>query len=210
MKELKDPKARLRICLLCILFIAIIVNGCNTAEKKETAAKNTEKHKNTVDKVIKNNGAEVLDTSEDGGTIPPASDPLGAVQLFYQGFNEHNSDYMEAATLDGAEFEMLAVIGSNEAEYWENHDSDQGSYFNVGIFTSYEISAEVQKPVADLASLQDSLASDYDFQGTLEEAYEIDFNRIIHGTEGTVTKKNNYALVVKTDGYWYIVKRELS
>ena len=44
----------------------------------------------------------------------------------------------------------------------------------------------------------------------VEEAYEIDFNRIIHGTEDTVTKKNNYALVVKTDGYWYLVTRELS
>lgn len=210
MKESKNLKTRLGICLLCILFITIMVNSCNTAEKKDTPARSKEKQKNTVDKIIKNNSGEVLDTPEDDGAIPPATDPLGAVQLFYQGFNEHNTDYMDAAALDGTEAGMKAVLGNDIAEYWENHDADQGSYFNVGIFTSYEITAEVQKPVADLASLQDSLASDYGFQGTIEEAYEIDFNRIIHGTEDTVTKKNNYALVVKTDGYWYLVKRELS
>ena len=95
MKESKNLKTRLGICLLCILFITIMVNSCNTAEKKDTPAKSKEKQKNTVDKIIKNNSREVLDTPEDDGAIPPATDPLGAVQLFYQGFTEKEREQFE-------------------------------------------------------------------------------------------------------------------
>lgn len=214
MKELKIKKRPQMVFIGCILLIAIVVvmSGCKS--EKEPIVKDADETEDIADEEKTESKTEDRaeeQAEEDKDTIRPAEDAPDVVRLFYRGYNEHNSDYMKMALLDEAEDIILYVVfGNDEAAMWENHDTSQGSYFNIGVFASYEIEIAAENPVEDLVSVQNSLASDYGFERTVEDACEVQFNRIIHGTERTITKEDNSALAVKIDGYWYMAKYTLS
>lgn len=212
MKKLKIKKRSQVVFIGCILLIVIVMSGCKP--EKEPVGKNAGETEDLADEEKTEPKTEYKaeeHAEEDEDTIRPAENAPDAVRLFYRGYNEHNSDYMKMALLDEAEDILLYVVfGNDEAAMWENHDTSQGNYFNIGVFTSYEIEIVSENPVEDLPSVQNSLASDYEFERTIEDACEIQFNRIIHGTERTITKEDNSALAVKIDGYWYMAEYTLS
>lgn len=201
---------------------ALLFNGCATesgtpqkAVEKESAsmemdskAESVNKAEESSEETEKENADAILESVE--SQIQPAATRQEALDLYDKAFTEHDFAYLLAACIEPYGQQNIDFLIPNglmsEEEYWGEYDDSQGRYYNIGVFESYfsEITAETQ--VEDLETIEEELLQVYGYSCTIQEAYEVTYNRTAVGTEGTAVNEGYHVQMVLMDGSWYISK----
>ncbi|MCI8549479.1 MAG: hypothetical protein HFI68_02600 [Lachnospiraceae bacterium] len=204
---------------IMVFFIA----GCGKDEKKpsvsfESGKETREEAKDRKETVpsqpemktaVSTDGStENIDEETVAGNVPisPAATPAEVLALIDRAFTDHDFDYLRAAGIEPyvQEYMKFILSGAPEEEYWAEYDDMQGSYYDVGLFESYTSEITDETRIEDLKGLEAYLLSEYNFSCTVQDAYEITYNRIVAGTEGSSTNEGYQAKIIQVDGFWYI------
>ena len=215
-----------RILLMVLMAAALCLNGCGDGTvNSQTAEEMKEEELNSEDEAEKETGEEteaVQEQAETESTAPvsesgaeqiaPAVTRNEALTLYDQAFNEHNFSYLLAACVEPYGKENVDFLLANgllsEEEYWGAYDGSQGSYYEIGVFERYssEITSETQ--IEDLKAIEDELFQTYGYECTVQEAYDVTYNRTAIGTEGSAVSEGYRLQMVCIDGCWYIWKMQ--
>ena len=215
-------KKQMAILLAGMLAAALLVNGCaageGTPQKVEetesmpaemnSEAESADKEEESVEETEAESTAAVSESAE--SRISPAATRQEALDLYDKAFAEHDFAYLLAACIEpyGQQNVVFLAPGGSMSEeaYWGEYDDSQGRYYDIGVFESYssEITAETQ--VEDTKAIEEELLQAYGYSCTVEEAYEVTYNRMASGTEGTAVNEGYRAQMVLVDGGWYISK----
>ena len=202
--------------------VALLFNGCATGEGSPQTAVEDESASMEMGSEAEsvNNAEESSEETEKENTdavsesaesqIQPAATRQEALDLYDKAFTEHDFAYLLVACIEPYGQQNIDFLVPNglmtEDEYWEEYDESQGLYYEIGVFESYssEITAETQ--IEDLKTIEEELLQVYGYSCTVQEAYEVTYNRVAAGTEGTAVNEEYHAQMVLVDGSWYISK----
>ena len=125
-----------------------------------------------------------------------------AIDLYVKGIEEQEIDTF----LDAYGSFLVEEFADGEGEeyleeVYEEYESEAGSDLKI----SYEVTKEKQYTESKLADLQEDLEDDYDFKGTIEEAYDITTEFTIKGDDGETDDRVKF-LIVKIEGQWYLAE----
>lgn len=202
---------------------ALLLNGCaggggtaQKAQEKESASMEADSGEESVNEEESSAETEAESTaaiSESADSqIHPAATRQEALDLLDKAFTEHDFAYLLAACIEpyGQQYVEFLVPKSvmTEGEYWGEYDDSQGRYYEIGVFEGYssEITAETQ--IEDTKAIEEELLQTYGYSCTVQEAYEVTYNRTAAGTEGTAVNEGYRTQMVLVDGSWYISKMQ--
>ena len=225
---------RKRILLAVLTAAALCINGCGDgATNSRTEEEMKGEELNSEDEAENERAEEreeereeeaetVQGQAESESTAPvseagaeqiaPATSRSEALALYDQAFNEHDFSYLLAACVEPYGKENVDFLLANgllsEEEYWGAYDNSQGSYYEIGVFEGYssEITGETQ--VEDPKAIEEELLQTYGYECTVQDAYDVTYNRTATGTEGSAVNEGYHLQMVQNDGCWYIWKMQ--
>lgn len=219
---------RKRILLAALTAAALCLNGCSDGtvnpqkaeemkeeelnSEDETEEETEEETEAVQEQAETENTALVSESDAEQTQIVPAATRSEALALYDQAFNEHNFSYLLAACVEPYGKENVDFLLANgllsEEEYWGAYDDSQGSYYEIGVFEGYssEITGETQ--VEDSKAIEEELFQTYGYECTVQDAYDVTYNRTAIGTEGSAVNEGYRLQMVQIDGCWYIWKMQ--
>ena len=125
-----------------------------------------------------------------------------AIDLYVKGIEEQEIDtFLDAyGSFLVEEFED----GDGEVfieEIYEEYESEVGE----GVSIAYEVTKEKEYSESKLEKLQKELEEDYDFEGTIDKAYDVTTEFTIEGDDGETDDRVKF-LVVEIEGQWYLAE----
>lgn len=212
-----------RMLLAAGMMVAtLLLNGCvageGTSQKAEemesmsvdmdSEAESINKAEKSSEETVEESTSAVSENAE--SQIQPAATRQEALDLYDKAFTEHDFAYLLAACIEPygkQNVEFLVPSGlMSEEEYWGQYDDSQGSYYDIGIFESYSSEITFEKQIEDPKTIEEELLQVYGYSCTVQEAYEVTYNHIASGTEGTAVNEGYHVQMVLVDGSWYISK----